>query len=147
MSVWDILNKKGDTTVATIAPNASLVEAVHAMCEQRVGCLMVRDAKSHPVGMVSERDCLRELDADAEGFAAKRVEDVMTRDVICGLPKDSAQYAMHVMTNNRIRHLPVIDEGRVVGLISIGDVIRYLLEEQRTKNRKMHDYLELSGQL
>lgn len=147
MTVWKILEKKGDVNVASVGPEEALAVAIHTMCEKRIGCLMVQDAEGKPLGILSERDCLREIDRDRQAFAVRTAADAMTRDVICALPTDSAHYAMQVMTNHRIRHLPVVDKGKVVGLISIGDVINYQLQESLQKNRKMHDYLELSGQL
>ena len=147
MIVKDILEKKPNTIIATIAPNATLAEATAKMCEEHIGSLLVCDETENPVGIITERDVLNQVGTNLEGFATRLVSEAMTADLICGLADDNANYIMQVMRQNRIRHLPIVEDNKVIGLISLGDLAHSLLEQTRVENRKLHDYLELSGQL
>ena len=147
MTIRDILKNKPSAIVSSIGPDKTVAEAIHHMCEHNVGALLVRDDSGQPVGIITERDVLQAADRDTAGFSRRAVSEVMIKDVICGLPDDNASYAMHVMTTNRVRHLPVVEDNRIVGLISIGDVIKSQLEETQFQNRKLQDYLHLKGEL
>lgn len=142
MKVKDILAKKG-TVVFTIRPEQSVAEALQMFNEKRIGALMVVDAQQNIVGIVSERDLLRKF-ATAEGdVKALPVEDVMTprEKLIVGSKNDDIQYVMSVMTNNRIRHVPISDEVKLVGLVSIRDVIEILLEDAEYEKKMLTDYI------
>ena len=151
MRIKDILQKKG-SAVRTIGPDETVAEAVDRLCEYRIGALVVIGDGGKLVGIISERDVLR---ASGEAFkqladvaraaaAPKRVKDVMTKSLIIGLPDDTVDYVMGVMTQNRVRHLPVVEpEHQVValGVVSIGDVVYASLGETTYENRLLRDYI------
>ena len=147
MNVKDILARKANSIISFIGPNDKVTDAVRFMCDSRIGSLLVQDEKGNPVGIITERDILRAINENLANYSSLCVSDIMTTELICGLLKDDVNYVMQIMTRNRIRHLPIVEKKRVVGLISIGDVINSSLEESRVENRRLHDYLQLSGEL
>jgi len=147
MLVRDVLNGKQTKGVITIGENETLAVAIRRLCEYGIGALLVTNAAGDPVGIITERDVLRQAARDAACFQERPVSEVMTRELICGLPDDNIDYIMQVMTQNRIRHLPIVAGDKVVGLISIGDVIKSQLRQTRIENHMMKDYLHLRGEL
>ena len=106
-----------------------------------VGALLVLDDDGHPVGIISERDVLRECHRRGGRLGEVAVRDIMTPDLLIGVPDDDLAYSMGIMTNNRIRHLPVVDGERIAGLVSIGDVVKACLEETEYENRYLKEYI------
>ena len=139
MKVKDILKSKGPEVI-TIGNEKSISEAVGVLVKHSIGALLVLNETGKIVGIISERDILRE-NHENYGSGAK-VQDVMTENVIIGDPEDDLDYIEHVMTQNRIRHLPVISNKRLVGIISSGDVIKAQLNGVRVTNRYLQDYIE-----
>ncbi|MFQ5610531.1 MAG: CBS domain-containing protein [Anaerolineae bacterium] len=109
--------------VITVRPEQPVREAVALLSEHNIGALVAVDEFEHPVGIVSERDIVREAASNEQVFAAP-VSKIMTRNVITGLCQDDLKSVADTMTERRIRHLPVLDEGKLVGMISIGDVLK-----------------------
>ena len=151
MRIRDILKDKGGE-VATIGSGRTVHEAVQELNSHRIGALVVTSDDGSIQGIVSERDVLRtaaETWDDGEQKAARLrdrpVVSIMTREVICAVPGDDLDYAMGIMTQNRIRHLPIVDEGRLVGIISIGDVVRANLHQVTYENRMLKDYVQSGG--
>lgn len=140
MNVQTILSAKG-TEVATISPAASLADAVDMLGERGFGALVVSADGASLDGIVSERDIVRALrnDRRAMGFA---VESVMSADVFTCEPGDSIDALMSMMTERRIRHVPVLNEGALSGMISIGDVVKYRVLELERENDQLHDYIQ-----
>ena len=135
MKVRDILHTKG-ATVITTTPDATLHDALRTLINSRVGALVVIDLEGKVVGIITERDLLRvcaELNGEINSL---RVADWMTTHLIIGVPQDEVSYIMGIMTHNRIRHLPIMDDGRLEGIVSIGDVVKAQLDEQ-FESRKM----------
>lgn len=122
MNIAHVLARKG-TKVVTIRPERTIREALGTLAEHDIGALVVVDEGGTPVGMLSERDIAREA-ARNERVFARTVEELMTRDVTVGTPEDDLRSVGHTMTEKRIRHLPVMDKGRLVGIVSIGDVVK-----------------------
>jgi len=147
MNVKDILASKANSIISFIGPNDKVTDAVRFMCGSRIGSLLVQDDKGNPVGIITERDVLRAINEDLANYSSLCVSDIMTTELICGLLKDDVNYVMQIMTQNKIRHLPIVQKKRIVGLISTGDVINSSLEESKVENRRLHDYLQLSGEL
>ncbi|MDX1687873.1 MAG: CBS domain-containing protein [Candidatus Promineifilaceae bacterium] len=116
-----LATKTGD--VITVHPEQQIREAVRLLSEHNIGALVVVDAAGKPVGIISERDIVRRA-ADNEGVLAEQVRDIMTRRVIIGMPQDDLYSVINTMTEKRFRHLPIMDEGRLIGIISIGDVLK-----------------------
>lgn len=134
MKVRTILATKG-TKVITIHPEQSLEEAARLMAEHNIGALVVVDEAGHPVGIVSERDIVR---AVAKGILSGLVSQLMTKDVIIGLPQDDLISVAHTMTEKRFRHLPIMEHGELVGIVSIRDVV----ESQRDQYQGEIDTLQ-----
>jgi len=93
------------------------------------------------VGIITERDILRVCSQGAQWLASRRVAEVMTEDLIVGEPDDSIDYVMGIMTNNRIRHLPIVGQGGLNGMVSIGDVVKVHLQETEYENRHLKQYI------
>jgi CBS domain-containing protein len=106
----------------TVRPEQSIREALALLDHHNIGALIAVEGES-PVGILSERDIVREA-ARNEKFFMRVVADLMTRDVITGQPHDDLLSVAHTMTERRIRHLPVIDKGRLIGMVSIGDIVK-----------------------
>jgi CBS domain-containing protein len=142
MKVKNILTKKG-TTVHTIHPDHSVAEALKLFNDRHIGALIVMDDRDNIAGIVSERDLLRKFAATDSSIKELQVKELMTpkEKLIVGHLDDDIQYLMSVMTNNRIRHVPIIDNGKLVAIVSIGDVIRILLEDAEYENKMLTDYI------
>ncbi len=144
MFVRDILKLKGGDVVKT-GPQEPVVALARALTERRIGAVVVCDESDRMVGIISERDLMRGV-AEHDGKVSDlAVAALMTRDVITCAPDDTLPKIMSVMTAKRVRHLPVLDDGRLAGLISIGDVMKYRLEETLLDDEAMRDYI--SGRL
>ncbi len=141
MHVQTILSAKG-AEVATIAPAASLSDAVAMLREYGFGALVVSSDGASIEGIVSERDIVRAL-ADDPGALAHDVASVMSSDVVTCRPADSIDVLMLSMTERRIRHLPVVDDSTsLTGMISIGDVVKYRLGELERENDQLQQYIQ-----
>ncbi len=127
MQISTILAKKG-STVFTVKPDQTVREAVALLVDKRIGAVVVVDGAGHPVGIVSERDIVREL-AQNENVMSEPVSRVMTIDVIIARPGDDVRAVSKTMTVRRFRHLPVMDHHELVGIVSIGDVVKAQLDE------------------
>ncbi len=138
-TVARLLQEKGEV-VWTIAPNASVYEALNLMADKEVGALVVMDA-GIPIGIMSERDYARKVILLKRASGETRVDEIMTREM---WPVDRSQSAidcMTLMTEHRRRHLPVIEDGRLVGLISIGDVVHAVISEQEFFIKQLENYI------
>jgi len=122
MNVASILGRKGGKVV-TCRPEQSIRQALALLAEHNIGALVVVDALGVPAGIVSERDIVREAARDERLFA-RTVGEIMTRDVVVGVPEDDLRAVRDTMTERRIRHLPVVADGRLVGIVSIGDIVK-----------------------
>ncbi len=138
-SVGRILDEKG-SKVFTTRPEATVLAAVEEMCRQRVGALLVSDGGA-PIGMFSERDLMVRVILAQRDPATTTVGEVMTREVVC-VPRDTgAAEAMAIVTERRCRHLPVVEDGRVTGVISIGDLVRFISQNQAYEIQMLNDYV------
>ena len=141
MRVTEVLKRKGGTVV-TIPPDRSVRELLTLLAEQRIGAVVVSDDGEQVVGIVSERDIVRRLHENGDGILDRAVREIMTQDVhSCG-PQDSVDELMSVMTARRIRHLPVLVDGHLVGIISIGDVVKHRIEEGQEERDQLNAYLQ-----
>ena len=122
MNVASILGRKGGKVI-TCRPEQSIRQALALLAEHNIGALVVVDALGVPAGIVSERDIVREAARDERLFA-RTVGEIMTRDLVGGVPEDDLRAVRDTMTERRIRHLPVVAEGRLVGIVSIGDIVK-----------------------
>jgi CBS domain-containing protein len=140
MRIRDVLDRKG-REVVTVSPDRSVHEAMQVLVENNVGSVIVVEGE-RPVGILTERDVLRLGAASPGALPSTRVSDAMTRDLVVAMPGDQVEYAAGVMTENRIRHLPIIDGDRLAGVLSIGDVVKAIKQEQEVENRYLRDYIQ-----
>ena len=139
MNVKRILATKG-TYVITIRPEQRIREAIALLARHNVGALVVVDEAGHPAGIISERDIVRAAVTDEEMFV-RPVGSIMTRELITGLPQDDLNSVAKTMTEKHIRHLPVMDQGKLVGIISIGDVVKVQRDEYLGEIDTLHDQI------
>ncbi|MDJ0611445.1 MAG: CBS domain-containing protein [Kiloniellales bacterium] len=140
MKVRDLLTAKGDE-VATTSSDATIETVLHRLKLEGVGALVVSDDGRSAAGIISERDIVRGLPEHGAALLQMKVADLMTTDVkTCG-PDASVEEIMGEMTRSRIRHLPVMAEGKLAGIVSIGDVVKNRLEELETETHVLRDYI------
>jgi len=140
MKVSDILRSKG-SAVTTIRPDRTVAEAIRLLVEHRIGAVVVTEGNT-VCGILSERDVLRLTDRDPLRLHALLVADAMTRDLVIGEPDDDIDYVMEILTKNRVRHLPIVVDGRLTGILSIGDVVNALRSGLEAENRYLRDYVQ-----
>ncbi|MFT4569723.1 MAG: CBS domain-containing protein [Hyphomicrobiaceae bacterium] len=141
MKVGDISNAK-TVTLETISPENTVHDAIKILAAHNFGALPVVGDEGRLIGIISERDILRLCANDDCGAAlARAVGDVMTTNLVIGVPDDDITYVMQVMTERHIRHLPILDNGVLVGIVSIGDVVKAQYEQKETEVRFLRDYL------
>ena len=136
MKVRLILAKKG-VNVITITPDKQIRQAIALLTEKNIGALVVVNEEQQPVGILSERDIIRRTAVDENVFSLT-VDDLMTKQVITGLPNDDAFSIAHTMTEKRFRHMPILEDGKLVGIVSIGDIMK----AERDRYRGEIDTLE-----
>jgi CBS domain-containing protein len=139
-SVAQILKSKPDKSVYTIAPSASVFEAVKLMADKNIGALVVVEAEKI-VGLVTERDYARKVVLMARSSKETPVRDIMTAQVLCVRPAQGSEECMALMTEKRLRHLPVLDKGGLVGLVSIGDLVKDVISEQKFLIEQLEHYI------
>ncbi len=139
-TIFEILADKGDR-VFSLKPGASVLDAVDTMCHWHVGAILVCDDYGRPLGMFSERDLMERVVMRRLDPLATNVEQVMSRELACVDGDTTAHEAMAIMTQRRCRHLPVIDDGRVIGMVSIGDLVRSASRHQEYEIRLLHEYI------
>jgi CBS domain-containing protein len=139
-TVADILKAKVDSTVYFIAPSATVFEALQQMAEKNVGALLVMEG-GRIVGVVTERDYARKVILLARSSKDTPLRDVMTTAVIYVRPNQTSEECMALMTESRVRHLPVVDGGKLIGLISIGDIVKSIISEQSFIIEQLQNYI------
>ena len=140
MTVSAILDNKGHH-VQSVEPGAKLSAAIKTLSERKIGALLVMD-KGHMEGILSERDIVRVLGERGAQVLEEPVSAVMTRKVISCKPSDTVSAIMEMMTLGKFRHLPVIHDGSVVGLISIGDIVKQRVQEYENEQEALRDYIK-----
>ena len=137
--VATLLQGKGPD-VLTVTPESSVAALVKLLAEKRIGAVPVVDGAGHVAGIVSERDVVRALAADS-AVLERRVEQLMTRDVKTCRLQDTVSELMEIMTRGRFRHLPVVEDGKLVGIISIGDVVKERVAEAQHEVEALTNYI------
>ena len=141
MTVKAILSAKG-SEVHTIEPTTNLAAAAKLLAERKVGALVVTGADRRVIGIVSERDLVQELAAHGAASLDLPLTDIMTRKVMTCSASDTISSLMERMTDGKFRHIPVVDQGRLVGIISIGDVVKHRLQEMEHEQSALRDYIQ-----
>jgi CBS domain-containing protein len=140
MTVRAILNTKG-RQISYVDPDAQLMAAVAMLGQRRIGAVLVmKDQKLH--GILSERDIVRVLSERGADVLGEAVSEVMTRKVVTCRETDTVSFIMEAMTTGKFRHLPVVEGDKVVGLISIGDVVKWRVKEFEHEQQALHDYIK-----
>lgn len=139
MTVKDILNRKG-STVYSVHPNETVYDAIKKMADLNIGALLVLD-DGDVKGIISERDYRNKVILKGRTSASTPVKDIMVKQVFCVNSSDSINLCMQLMTEKKIRHLPVLDNGDLAGIISIGDVVKSVIEDQKIEINSLRNYI------
>ena len=139
-SVAQILLSKPEQTVQTVTPSTSVFDAIKLMAEKNIGALLVmEDAKI--IGVITERDYARKIVLMSRSSKETPVRDIMTSPVMYVRPDQTNEECMALMTDNRVRHLPVMENGKLIGLISIGDLVKDIIAEQKFTIQQLEHYI------
>lgn len=144
MRVSDVLSSKGSGTIYTIGPDATMAELLDALAEHNVGALVVSNDGSSMLGIVSERDVVRKL-REVDEPRKVTVEEIMTSDVRVCAPDDSFGSLMTIMTEHRVRHVPVLDGEKLVGVLSIGDAVKHRMDRLEFERDQLNNYVSGGG--
>ena len=140
MNAASIIQGKGDD-VFGVTSTASLQEAAQMLDEKRIGAVVVRDADGQVCGVLSERDIIRQVARKGAAALTGQVSDCMSRKVITAAPNATLDELLNIMTDRRIRHLPVVENDILKGMISIGDVVKHKINEAEAEAKAMHNYI------
>lgn len=144
-SVKDVLNEKGYETWS-IAPDASVFEAIEMMAQKEVGALLVLDA-DNLTGIISERDYTRKVILKGKSSREIKIRAIMTSPAICADAEQDIKECMALMTSKKIRHLPVLENNRLVGMVSLGDLVKSIIAEQDSQIRDFESYFRYRSDL
>ncbi len=140
MQLKEILKKKGGQPV-TVPATATVADAIRAMTEYRVGSVIVPNADGSPAGIFTERDVLKLCAEGRTDFAKMSIRPYMTCDMTMGKPSDAVSEVLAIMTTKRFRHMPVVEDGKMVGVVSIGDLVKAKLEETAFEAKVLREYI------
>lgn len=140
MNLEDVLRLKARRGLVTAPETTPMRQAVALMAEHNIGALLICN-QGKPVGIVSERDVLRQTARRGPEFLDLPASEVMTRNLIVGTYSDDVEAVKHIMTVNRFRHMPIMHEGKLVGMVSLGDVVRSQLTTAQSEARYLRDYI------
>ncbi|MGH8280526.1 MAG: CBS domain-containing protein [Gammaproteobacteria bacterium] len=140
MRVSDVLDSKGRETVVT-NESVTATEAVKLMCDKHVGAVVVTDAKGQIGGILTERDILRRYGEYGDRLGELKISKIMTRRVETTTPDASVEDVLNTMTNKRFRHMPVTRSGKLVGMVSIGDMVKAMLQEKMQEADSLRQYI------
>jgi CBS domain-containing protein len=143
MNVEQLLSGKGHDVIS-MQPHRTLAEAIRTLSEKRIGAVVVMGADGALVGILSERDIIRALGELGAGALESAVSRSMTSKVVTCRPQTSVDELMEIMTTGRFRHVPVVENGRVTGLVSIGDVVKHRVAAIEAESQAMRDYIAMA---
>lgn len=141
MKALEILQQKGTRVIST-HEDSLLSDVMALFFANRVGSLLVVDKYDTIKGIVAPSDILRAVHDKLDEVPKMKVREVMVTDLIVATPDDDIEYLQNIMTENRVRHIPILDQGKLVGLVSIGDVVKAQMTEKSVENRYLKDYIE-----
>ena len=139
-SVAEILRNKPNAYVYSVDIDDSLLVGLQVMAEKGVGALVVLSG-GRLAGIVSERDYVRKVALAERSMLSAKVSEIMTREVITVSPRDSVQHCLQLMTDRRLRHLPVVAEGELIGMLSIGDLVKQTIDDQASLIQQLEQYI------
>lgn len=137
--VRNVLQSKNNSTIS-VSPDSTVFEALELMVEKNIGALLVMDQEEF-VGIFTERDYARKVILKGKASKETPIREIMTEDPVTVTMDNTIEDCMHLMTNKFIRHLPVIENGKLIGIISIGDLVKYIIEEQRFIIENLEHYI------
>ena len=138
-SISEILGHKG-SAVWSISPNATVFEAIQLMADKNIGAVLVTD-KEKLVGIVSERDYTRKVALKGKSSKELKVREILSEHLVHVAPNQSVEECLRLMTDHRVRHLPVLEGGKIAGVISIGDLVNWVISTQGTTIRQLETYI------
>ena len=138
-TIKQLLENKG-SKILSIDPNSSVFDAIKSMANHHIGSLIVMQ-NGRLVGIITERDYSRNVVLKGKSSVNTAVKDIMTKNVLCTKPEQTVEEAMALMTDKRVRHLPVIENGDVLGIISIGDLVKTIISEQKHIIEQLEHYI------
>ncbi len=141
MTVKEVLDMK-DRRLITVDPSTNIVEAMSKLIENKVSCLPVMEESTRLIGMISDKDIFKAVYENQSGFTRHTVGELMTTELIVGVPEDKISYIASIMTNNRIRHIPILVDDEMIGLISVGDVAKCQMSNMEVENRYLKQYID-----
>ena len=139
-TVADILKSKADPSVHTMGPQASVFDAVQLMAQMNIGALLIVE-RGQVIGMLTERDYARKIVLMDRASRETKLRDIMTHPVMYVRPQHTSEECMALMTENRLRHLAVLDDGQLIGLVSIGDLVKNIISEQKFIIEQLGHYI------
>ena len=140
MTIASILHGKPHRLIS-VAPDETLQNAAEVLTRERIGALLVLKPNGDIAGIISERDIVRAVGLKGAEVLGKPVAELMTKDVVCCAPEDTVDRAMALMTEKRFRHLPVRQSGKIVAMLSIGDVVKQKVEEAEAESQSLREYI------
>ena len=140
MKLEDVIRSKGNSVV-TITPTATVAELVSLMADNNIGAVVVSSDGHHIAGIISERDVVRGLAGSGHGLLESTVADLMTGDVVIGHLEDRIEDTAHTMTHRRVRHIPIERDGELAAIVSIGDVVKYRIDQLTDERNHLLGYL------
>ena len=144
MIIGSILRGKG-SEVVSVGPEDTVLSVARILSERRIGAALVRDAAGALLGIISERDIVRGMASHGPGTTGLKAEQFMTRDLITVTPQTLVTHALGLMTQRRVRHLPVLDGEKLCGMISIGDLVKARIEEAEQEAQELKAYVTAAG--
>jgi len=141
MNVRDRLESKTRELI-TCPPETTVVDAMNLMIQNQIGCLPVLGGSGALVGLVSDKDIFKAVYDNQDGYRQLNVKDIMTEDLIVGVPSDDMNYMAALMTKNNIRHVPIMEDKKLIGMISAGDVVKAQMTNIQAENRYLKMYME-----
>lgn len=144
MIIAAILARKG-SEVISVGPDDTVLAVARTLAQHRIGAALVRDAEGGILGIISERDIVTGMAGHGPGTSQLPARELMTRDLVTVTPRTLVTDAMGMMTEHRVRHLPVLEEGRLVGLVSIGDLVKARIEEAEYEKEELKHYVLSAG--
>jgi CBS domain-containing protein len=138
-AIASVLRGKG-REVFSVAPSTCVYDALEIMADKEIGALLVVE-NGRPVGLVSERDYARKVILQGRHSKDTAVSEIMSSDLVSVTPRDTVEECMRLMTEHRVRHLPVLHNGEVVGMVSLGDLVKWIIDSQEAEIRQLHAYI------
>lgn len=140
MHIKDILKSKGNKVI-TISESSALQDAMKLLIENKISCLPVVDGNDRILGIISDKDIFKQVYYNKDNFISIKTSEVMSKDVIVGVEDDTVDYISNLMTKNRIRHIPIVENNCLIGLISIGDIVKVRQKDMEIENRYLREYI------